>query len=70
LFQLVVKFRADDITRSIQRLMVTNGPRERRRRREAPRQLPGVHRRDTRPVPPASRPPANRRLTLRVQVAT
>jgi hypothetical protein len=53
---------------SFQRLMVTNGSRERCRRHEAPRQLPGVHRRDTRPVPPPSRPPlaADRRLTLQV----
>jgi len=40
-----VKFRADDISASFQRLMVINGPRERRR-------------------------PHERRLALRVQVAT
>ena len=52
---------------SFQLLMVTNGPRYRCCRHEAPRQLP-VHRRDTRPVPPPSRPPlaADRRLTLQV----
>jgi hypothetical protein len=53
---------------SFQRLMVTNDARERCRRHEAPRQLPGVYRTDTRPVPPPSRPPlaADRRLTLQV----
>src|SRR5258708_29265409 len=51
-----------------QQLMVTNGPRERRRRHEAPRQLSGVHSRDTRPVPPQSRDRKSTRLNSSHQI--